>query len=193
MKNVFLSALVLLLICPPVFAHGGEDHGDSKPATTKNGLTSQTAAGERMEALIKYPILTVGKPVKITVFVTDRRTNRGIAGLRIDLSLGKEGTREASVLEARPGQTDGAYEADFVPAAAGSLPVRLQVRETGGDIESFAFSPLPIPPEPVPPPTFSPPVWILLLSAGMAVLAGVLLFGVRRGRSVADPVAPGVS
>lgn len=193
MKSVFLSALVLLLICSTAFAHGGEDHGDSKPATTKNGLTSQTAAGDRIEALIKYPALTVGKPVKIAIFVTDRRTNRGIAGLRLELSLGEDGAREASVLEVRPGQTDGAYEADFVPTATGRLPVRLRVRDTGGDVEGFVFAPLAIVPEPPPPTTFSPPVWILLLSAGMVALAGVLLFGARRVRSGADPVAPSLS
>ena len=69
--------LILLLLIPSlVFAHGDEDHGDAKQASTKPATYfSSEAVSDVYELLVKYQPLLPGKESTFRLFVSDFNSN----------------------------------------------------------------------------------------------------------------------
>ncbi len=79
------SALALLLLTafcifgdvPQAVAHGGEDHGDSKPKTTsgEKGTVSHTARLGNFEVMVKHALIEPDKAAAARLFITNFQTN----------------------------------------------------------------------------------------------------------------------
>lgn len=69
--------LILLTLIPSlVFAHGGDDHGDTKKEGTKPAsYFSSEAVSDVYELLAKYELLKPGKPVTFKLFISDFNSN----------------------------------------------------------------------------------------------------------------------
>lgn len=185
MKRTLLTIFTLWLMTAAAFAHGGEDHGGGAPAATKSGMTAQMAAGEDVEALFKYPTLGTGKESRLFVFVTDKRSNRPVTGLEIIVTMTDPTGKEVRI-PAKAGDLPGQYEFTFTPGNPGQYKVRAGL--TGKSFtEGFAFAPLVVSAPIAPAANEAPPVWLLVLSGALAVLAAVLVFGPRRHTNEKQP------
>lgn len=69
------------------FAHGGEDHGDKKPATTSLSAKyyAAEAVSDKYEILVKYASLAAGKPAGMTLFLSNALTNLPISGAQLKI------------------------------------------------------------------------------------------------------------
>jgi len=90
MKNIakFLVSLSLLFSSTYIMAHGGEDHGDSKPkvnATPKNYFTT-TALSDVYELLIKYEPIKPNEDTHFKLFVSDFESNKPIDSAKITIT-----------------------------------------------------------------------------------------------------------
>lgn len=90
MKNItkFLLSLSLLFSSTLVVAHGGEDHGDSKPkvsATPKNYFTT-TALSDVYELLIKYEPIKPNEDTHFKLFVSDFESNKPVDNATITIT-----------------------------------------------------------------------------------------------------------
>lgn len=90
MKNIakFLFSLSLLFSSEFIMAHGGEDHGDSKPkasATLKNYFTA-TALSDVYELLIKYEPIKPNEDTHFKLFVSDFESNKPIDSAKISIT-----------------------------------------------------------------------------------------------------------
>jgi len=90
MKNIakFLFSLGLLFGSTLVVAHGGEDHGDSKPkasVTPKNYFTA-TALSDVYELLIKYEPIKPNEDTHFKLFVSDFESNKPVDSAKITIT-----------------------------------------------------------------------------------------------------------
>lgn len=90
MKNItkFLCSISLLFSSTFIMAHGGEDHGDSKPklsATPKNYFTT-TALSDVYELLIKYEPIKPNEDSHFKLFVSDFESNKPVDNATITIT-----------------------------------------------------------------------------------------------------------
>ena len=86
-----MKRLLIILFWLPVLAiaHGGEDHGDAKKASTPpTGYFSSEAFSDKYELLVKYGPLIPGKEAILKLFISEYHTNKPIdtAGLTITIA-----------------------------------------------------------------------------------------------------------
>jgi cobalt-zinc-cadmium efflux system membrane fusion protein len=90
MKNIakFLFSLGMLFGSTLAIAHGGEDHGDSKPkasATPKNYF-AVTAVSDVYELLVKYEPIKPNENVHFKLFVSDFESNKPVDNATITIT-----------------------------------------------------------------------------------------------------------
>lgn len=90
MKSIakYLFSLSLLFSSAFIMAHGGEDHGDSKPkasATPKNYFTA-TALSDVYELLIKYEPIKPNEDTHFKLYVSDFESNKPIDSAKISIT-----------------------------------------------------------------------------------------------------------
>ena len=87
MKHI-LTAILLLLLCLPSFAHEGEEHGAEKKAVPgAMKYFSSEALSDKYEVLIKYGELEGGKESTLKLFLADASTNRAIDSATISIKV----------------------------------------------------------------------------------------------------------
>ncbi len=94
-------ALVAVFGQLPVFAHGGEDHGEeqsSSPIASIVEVNTKLAKTSTTEALIKYPTPKLGEQLSIRIFLTDLITNVPIDKAKVTLKFQYLGQNQKSAL-----------------------------------------------------------------------------------------------
>ncbi len=127
MKRCKVALLLLASTVPGLAAaHGGEDHGDAKPAATAlvQGV-SAGAMGETFEVLVKAAHSEPNEATALRVFVSDARTNAPLTGAEVELSF--LGASEVK-LPATPAENAGLYTASATFPGEGSWEAMATVR-----------------------------------------------------------------
>ncbi len=128
MKRSKVALLLLASALPGLAAaHGGDDHGEAKPAATAlvNGV-SAGAMGETFEVLVKAAESEPNEATALRVFVSDARTNAPLPGAQVELSF--LGASEVK-LPATPAQSAGLYTASATFPSEGSWEAMATVRQ----------------------------------------------------------------
>lgn len=86
LQNVLFAVLTAVVLnfaggATPIFAHGGEDHGEAKPKTetTDKGTVSHTTRIGDLEVLLKHERLVPDTGITARLFITGYETNEGFA------------------------------------------------------------------------------------------------------------------
>ena len=88
-----LTRLVLLAVTPlamssqGLFAHEGEEHGDTTKVKIEEGMFVLSAVTENFEVVLKYPPTEPGKELSILIYLSDYATNRPIKDAEIELEI----------------------------------------------------------------------------------------------------------
>ena len=79
--NLMAMLILSVFFTAPIFAHGGEDHGDAKPAVTSNqkGMVARTARAGEFEILLKHSPLEPDTETAAKLFITRFATNEPFA------------------------------------------------------------------------------------------------------------------
>lgn len=139
MKQGKVALLLLASTLPGLAAaHGGEDHGDAKPAPAAmvQGV-SAGAMGETFEVLVKAAESEPNEATALRVFVSDARTNAPMQGAQVELSfLGESEVK----LPAAPAESTGIYTASATFPSEGSWEAMATVRR-GNATEVLSLGP----------------------------------------------------
>lgn len=127
----------------PVFAHGGEDHGDAKPKTTASdkGTISRTARLGEYELTLKHPALEPDTATAARLFITKFQTNEAIdkatAQIEIESANGAASATTAVAVE----KTDiaGTYSVKIPALPEGVYAVRAKLT-FNGETDTATFS-----------------------------------------------------
>lgn len=141
---LIISMLVLL----PSFAvaHGGEDHGDTKPAAVANtkGIVSHTVRLGEIEILLKHPDLLPDTATSGKLFFTKFDTNEPVekVGAVIEIEAA-DGSISQALLE----KTDtGVFNVKIPALPQGAYVVRAKIT-TKGETDTATFSGVEVMPE----------------------------------------------
>jgi hypothetical protein len=141
------SSGLLLLIAffisgslPQVFAHGGEDHGESKPKTTADvkGIVSHTARLGDLEIMVKHSVFEPDTASSGRLFVTNFQTNAPAD--KISPAAEVEAAN-GSVTPITVEKTDsaGSYNLKIPALPAGTYTLRTKVTYSG-ETDTATFS-----------------------------------------------------
>ncbi len=123
-----------------VSAHGGEDHGDAKPAAVSNqkGMVARTARAGDFEVLLKHAELEPDTETAAKLFITRFGTNEPFAEAKPAIEItAKDGkTFEASEVKS---DAPGSYSFKMPPLPEGSYTVSAKLN-LGGKSETATFS-----------------------------------------------------
>ncbi len=127
MRTMAVTALVALSFSL-VVAHGGEDHGEKKTASTvlPVGYYSAEAISDKYEVLIKYASLKQGEAAELTLFLSNVITNLPISGARLKLSNPDDAAQTFLI-----SQADSGIYAIHTEFSNGSKPASLQISIDG--------------------------------------------------------------
>ena len=88
MKRLVIQFLLGLLPVM-VFAHGGEDHGDTKKAATTGSLKYFSSEGlsDKYELLVKYGPITPGKEATLRLFISEFNSNKPVDSASLNVTV----------------------------------------------------------------------------------------------------------
>lgn len=131
-----ISAFVLLFLVtflavgnvPQIFAHGGEDHGDSQPKTitgTKGSISHTARLGE-IELMLKHPALEPDAATAARLFITKFETNEPMdkAAATIEFESTSGAVTQALVEKT---ETAGSYSVKIPALPEGDYIVRAKL------------------------------------------------------------------
>lgn len=135
----FAAALLLALMlglsgtAVPVFAHGGEDHGDEKPktATTVKGTVSRTSRLGDFEITLKHPVFEPDSATAARLFVTEFATNEAVSDVVPTMEIESS---SGSVTQVAVEKTDiaGTYVLEVPALGEGSYTIRTNLKSDKG-------------------------------------------------------------
>lgn len=127
MRTIAVAAWMALSMSPS-YAHGGEDHGEKKTASTvlPVGYYSAEAISDKYEVLIKYASLKQGEEAELTLFLANATTNLPITGAHLKLSNPADATQSFLI-----SQADSGIYAIHTQFSNGSKPASLQISIDG--------------------------------------------------------------
>ena len=138
--NLLAVALLSVFFAAPVFAHGGEDHGDEKAKTVSNekGTLTRTARAGEFEIMLKHASLEPDAATFAKLFITRYGTNEpfadGTPTIEITAPDGK--TFEASEVKA---EAAGSYSLKLPPLAEGNYTILARLSAAGkSDTATFS-------------------------------------------------------
>lgn len=136
-----LTTLILSVFsAAPIFAHGGEDHGDTKPAVVSNqkGTVARTARAGEFEILLKHSPLEPDTEAAAKLFVTNFATNEPLADAKPTVEItAKDGrTFEASEVKA---DAPGSFSFKLPPLPEGTYTVSARL-SAAGKTDTATFS-----------------------------------------------------
>lgn len=172
-----LMAIVALFISPATgFAHGGEDHGDQKPATVSKGtnMIVHVARAGDYEVVIKHAPVEPDKEVVARVFVNRFDTNEPVANLKPVITVTADNGAPVEVSGAATG-TPGMYEAKLPPLPKGQYKLAARV-DYNGETKTATFSALTVAPQPVTA-TATIAAWARTALIGLGLLVALSVIG----------------
>lgn len=128
-RLVLLAVTLLAMSSEGVFAHEGEEHGDTTKVKMEEGVFILSAVTENFEVVLKYPPTEPGKELKLLIYISDYATNKPIKDAEIVVELkGLEGVTP------KVSKTDlaGVYHAEMTLPDAKPYDVLLTI--TANDI-----------------------------------------------------------
>ncbi|MBA3438646.1 MAG: hypothetical protein H0T92_02090 [Pyrinomonadaceae bacterium] len=138
--NILVMAVAALFFSiTPVYAHGGEDHGDEKAPVVSAGagMVTRVARIGDYEVTVKHPSLAPDKELAARLFVTRFATNEPIGNAQVVITLiGEEGAPVEAAAYA--GSTPGIYEVKLPPLPGGKYKLAARVR-IGGETETAQY------------------------------------------------------
>jgi len=148
-REILLVGIIALLVSPlPIFAHDGEDHGDSKSQTNvKQNIETRTAVMDNLEVLLKTPLLEPDKEIGGKLFLTSHETNEPISNAKIILLVeGEDGKKTEIVVN--PTDNQGVYRLTIPPIPQSTVKLGVKINHSGKD-EIISFGTAEIKPAPV--------------------------------------------
>lgn len=177
-----------------IFAHGGEDHGDTKPKTetTDKGIISYSKRLGDLEVMLKHPVFAPDTATTGRLFVTKFETNQGFAEVTPAIEIESTGN---SVYEAKIEKTDtaGVFKVSFPALPNGTYTIRTKITH-GGETDTVTFSGVEIKNAPIISSESGQMSWVqtfLIVFVFLTVLGlfGVLIYFVLRfseGKPIAE-------
>lgn len=129
----------LFLSITPVYAHGGEDHGDEEAPVVSAGagMVTRVARISDYEVTVKHPSLAPDQELAARLFVTRFATNEPIGNAQVVITLaGEVGTPVEATASA--GLTPGIYEVKLPPLPKGDYKLAARVR-IGSETETVQY------------------------------------------------------
>ena len=131
----FMLALIFVSLTvsdTPVFAHGGEDHGDQKPATTttQNGTVSRTVRVGDFEMLLKHSVLAPDSAASARLFLTQFQTNEPIGSADISAEI-ESGNGTVTPVTVNKTEASGSYLIGLPALPEGGYTFRATVAVNG--------------------------------------------------------------
>ncbi len=129
-----MAALILSVFfaAPTLFAHGGEDHGDTKPAVVSNqkGMIARTARAGDFEILLKHSPLEPDTETAAKLFITRFATNEPFPDAKPTVEItAKDGkTFEASEVKA---DASGSFSFKLPPLPEGTYTILAKLNAAG--------------------------------------------------------------
>ncbi len=146
-----IIALAVLLAAPnqSVFAHGGEDHGDQKPATVSQGtnMIVHVARAGDYEIVLKHAPVEPDKELVARLFVTRFANNEPVTGIKPMVTFTSDNGAPVEVAGVAS-TTPGMYEVKLPPLPKGQYKLAARV-DDNGETKTAAFSALEVAPLPV--------------------------------------------
>lgn len=115
-----------------VFAHGGEDHGDQKPAVakTENGMVSRTARLGDFEILLKHALLEPDKGMSARLFLTKFETNEPVGDANITMEA-ETANGAVIAIPVQKSESAGSYVLTMPALAEGAYTLRARLSASG--------------------------------------------------------------
>jgi hypothetical protein len=176
-----LSAIALTLALLPAgaaWAHGGEDHGETAPATTSAAATpalTRAAATERFELVMTLDAAQTGAPRHVHLYLSDYATNAPIGGATLHLDWGSQVTGQAKATK-----QPGIYESEVTFPSAGEYSPLVTVTAAGTE-DLITLDAIPVTPAPAAP-AGNRLIWL----AGAALAAAAAYWWLRKPRLRSD-------
>lgn len=138
--NLMAMLILSVFFTAPIFAHGGEDHGDAKPAVTSNqkGMVARTARAGEFEILLKHSPLEPDTETAAKLFITRFATNEPFADAKPSIEIT---AKDGKTFEASEVKTDapGSYSFKLPPLPEGTYTVLAKLNEAGkADTATFS-------------------------------------------------------
>jgi hypothetical protein len=164
-----------------VQAHGGEDHGDEKPAVaqTNANVTVRVARAGDYEITLKHAALKPDKATAARVFVTRFASNEPGTDAQVILLITGATPLEVT---ASATETPGVYEAKLPPLPAGDVTLSVKI-SVGGTPSTASFGRVTVAPPAVAMPE-NATLWArtVLLASGVLAVLGILSAALFLGR-----------
>ena len=139
---LFLSVFMLGASVPQVPAHGGEDHGDAKPATTATttaGTVTRTARVGDFEIMLKHSPLEPDTATAGRLFITRFSTNEPVGDAAPALEI-ESATGSVTEVPVEKTAAVGSFAAKIPALPEGAYTVRTKVSAGGGKTDTATFS-----------------------------------------------------
>jgi len=133
-REILLVGIITLLASPlPIFAHGGEDHGEAKPQTSvKQNIETRTATTDDFEILLKTPLLEPDKEIGGKLFLTSHETNEPISNAKITLLIEGEDGKKTEII-VNPTENPGVYRLTIPPIPQSTVKLSSKINHSGKD------------------------------------------------------------
>ncbi len=170
-----ISSLVLLPTA--ILAHGGEDHGDQKPATVANakGTVSHITRLGEIEVMLKHPEMVPDTATSGKLFFTKFETNEPVDKVAAVIEIE---SADGSVTQATVEKTDdaGIFSVKIPALQQGTYVVRAKVT-TKGETDTATFSGIEVKPESTGLAGLDGFSWLRNMLIGTIFLVVIALFG----------------
>ncbi len=145
-----LLAMAAMLFSPATgFAHGGEDHGDQKPATVSKGTNMIVHVGRAgdYEVVIKHAPVEPDKEMSARVFVSRFANNEPVSDAKAMITLASDNNAPVE-LNVVASSTPGMYEVKLPPLPKGQCKLIARI-DSNGETKMASLSALEVAPQPV--------------------------------------------
>ncbi len=138
--NLMAMGAMSVFFAASIFAHGGEDHGDTKPAVVSNqkGMIARTARAGEFEILLKHSPIEPDAETAAKLFITNFATNEPFADAKPTVEItAKDGrTFEATAIKS---DAPGSFSFTLPPLPEGTYTVLAKLNSAGkADTATFS-------------------------------------------------------
>ena len=130
--NLMAMLALSVFFAAPVFAHGGEDHGDTKPAVTsiQKGMIARTARAGDFEVLLKHSPIEPNAETAAKLFITNFATNEPFADAKPTIEITAKDGRTFEATEIKS-DAPGSYSFKLPPLPEGTYTVLAKLNAAG--------------------------------------------------------------